>query len=124
METFIRYCPHRGQSRIYLSKARFRIVCTGRRFGKTLCLAREVAERGILNPGDYGWVAPTYNVAERGREAFMAAAAPWFLRFVGRTPARVEFRNEDGELCRVWFLSADIPENIRGYAFQIFIHNI
>jgi hypothetical protein len=60
-------------------------------------------------PGDYGWVAPTYNVAERGREAFMAAAAPWFLHFVGRTPSRVEFRNEDGELCRVWFLSADNP---------------
>jgi hypothetical protein len=46
--------------------------------------------------GDYGWIAPTYNVAERGREAFIAAADPGYLRFVGRTPSRVEFNCRDG----------------------------
>jgi hypothetical protein len=55
-------------------------------------------------------------VAERGIEA-MRQITPGFSRTVGRTPARVEF---DGPLgtTRVWFLSADNPENIRGYGFR------
>ena len=119
MALAVTYTAHWAQKEIHDARdKRFRVVCTGRRFGKTLCLAGELIECALQVPGDYGWVAPTYNVAERGREAFMAAAAPWFLRFVGRTPSRVEFRNEDGELCRVWFLSADNPENIRGYGFK------
>ena len=36
---------------------------------------------------------------------------------VGRAPARVEFTGSAGPV-RVWFLSADNPDNIRGYGFQ------
>ena len=49
--------------------------CTGRRFGKTLSLAAELLNRGgSERGGDYGWVAPTYNVADRGIEAFRTIA--------------------------------------------------
>jgi len=109
--------------------ARFRTVCTGRRFGKTLCLAAELLDRGGCDPPspaggygaagrgrDYGWVAPTYNVAERGIEAFRTIAEG-FVRVVGRMPTRVEFEGSAGPV-RVWFLSADNADNIRGYGFQ------
>ena len=34
------YVAHPGQAAIHLARGkRFRTVCTGRRFGKTLCLA-------------------------------------------------------------------------------------
>ena len=115
----LRYRPHISQQLIHNARAaRFRVVCTGRRFGKTLCLAGELLDRGGEAPGDYGWIAPTYNVAERGREAFMQAAEIGQPRFVGRAPARVEFLAEGGEKSRVWFLSTDNPENIRGYGFK------
>jgi hypothetical protein len=114
----LRYNPHAGQLAIHNARnRRFRVVCTGRRFGKTLCLAGELLDRGGDVPGDYGWIAPTYNVAERGREAFMQAAEEGRPRFVGRAPARVEFDCRNGGRSRVWFLSADNPENIRGYGF-------
>jgi len=35
----------------------------------------------------------------------------------GRAPSRVEFTGNAGSV-RVWFLSADNPDNIRGYGFQ------
>jgi len=96
---------------------RFRTVCTGRRFGKTLCLAAELLDRGGCElAGDYGWVAPTYNVAERGIEAFRDIA-DGFIRVVGRMPTRVEFEGAAG-LVRVWFLSADNSDAIRGYGFK------
>ncbi len=81
--------------------------------------ARGGGNRGGKSVGawrDYGWVAPTYNVAERGIEAFRSIA-PGFVRIVGRAPSRVEFTGEAGPV-RVWFLSADNPDNIRGYGFQ------
>lgn len=117
MGTPFYYHPHGGQQLIHDARdKRFRVICTGRRFGKTYCLAGELLDRGANAPGDYGWVAPTYNVAERGVEA-LQRITPGFSRTVGRTPTRIEF---DGPLgtARVWFLSAENPENIRGYGFQ------
>jgi len=114
----IDYTPHAAQMEIHKARdARFRTVCTGRRFGKTLCMAAEILDRGGGDAGgDYGWVAPTYTVADRGIDAFRAIA-PDFVRIVGRMPARAEFEGAAGA-CRVWFLSADNPDGIRGFGFR------
>ena len=114
----IDYTPHAAQMEIHRARdARFRTVCTGRRFGKTMCMAAEIIDRGGGDAGgDYGWVAPTYTVADRGVDAFRLIA-PEFVRIVGRMPARAEFEGAAGP-CRVWFLSADNPDGIRGFGFR------
>jgi len=114
----IDYAPHAAQMEIHQARdARFRTVCTGRRFGKTMCMAAELLDRGGgESGGDYGWVAPTYTVADRGIDAFRLIA-PEFARIVGRAPARAEFAGAAGP-CRVWFLSADNPDGIRGFGFR------
>jgi hypothetical protein len=61
-------------------------------------------------------VAPTYNVAERGIEAFKTIG-DGFIQICGRAPSRVEFAGPAGPV-RVWFLSADNPDNIRGFGFR------
>ena len=120
MPTRLTYMPHPAQRDIHHARdKRFRCVCTGRRFGKTLCLAAELADRGSHEGGgDYGWVAPTYNVAERGIEAFRMIG-DGFVNVCGRAPCRVEFQGMVGmPPTRVWFLSADNPDNIRGFGFK------
>jgi hypothetical protein len=120
MPTPLTYRPHPAQRDIHHARdKRFRCVCTGRRFGKTLCLAAELADRGSHEGGgDYGWVAPTYNVAERGIEAFRMIGEG-FVNVCGRAPCRVEFQGMVGmPPSRVWFLSADNPDNIRGFGFK------
>ncbi len=114
----IEYTPHAAQMEIHRARGfRFRTVCTGRRFGKTLCMAAELLDRGGGEAGgDYAWVAPTYGVAERGVEAFRTIA-PEFARITGRMPTRAEFEGAAGP-CRVWFLSADNPDSIRGFGFR------
>jgi hypothetical protein len=63
-------------------------------------------------------VAPTYNVAERGIEAFRMIGEG-FVNVCGRAPCRVEFQGMVGmPPSRVWFLSADNPDNIRGFGFK------
>jgi len=118
MAVTFNYVPHPAQRAIHEARSyRFRTVCTGRRFGKTLCLAAELLDRGgCEKAGDYGWIAPTYNVAERGIDAFREIA-DGFIRVVGRMPTRVEFEGAKGPV-RIWFLSADNPDAIRGYGFE------
>ena len=117
------YCSYRGhvaQQAIHAARnVRFRTVCTGRRFGKTICMAGELFDRGGgERGGDYGWVAPTYNVAERGVDAFRLIA-PDFARVMGRAPCRIEYQGWNKlEPTRIWFLSADNPDAILGYGFQ------
>ena len=120
MRVVLDYQPHAAQMQIHRARnKRFRMVCTGRRFGKTLCLAAELLDRGGCEKGgDYGWVAPTYGVAERGIEAFRQFGFG-FVQESGRAPCRVEFQGCDGfPRTRIWFLSADNPDNMRGFGFQ------
>ncbi len=120
MSVVLDYTPHAAQMQIHRARdKRFRMVCTGRRFGKTLCLAAELLDRGGCEKGgDYGWVAPTYSVAERGIEAFRKFGFG-FVQESGRAPCRVEFQGRDGfPRTRIWFLSADNPDNMRGFGFQ------
>jgi len=47
----IEYSPHAAQMEIHRARGfRFRTVCTGRRFGKTLCMAAELLDRGGGDP--------------------------------------------------------------------------
>ena len=113
------YLPHPAQVAIHRAKdKRFRVVCTGRRFGKTFCLAGELCDWARRQGGDYGWVAPTYNVADRGIEAFREVG-PEFVQVCGRAPCRIELPRVNGvPPTRIWFLSADNPDSIRGFGFR------
>ena len=47
----IEYTAHEAQMEIHRARGyRFRTVCTGRRFGKTLCMATELLDRGGGDP--------------------------------------------------------------------------
>jgi hypothetical protein len=58
MEAILEYSPHPAQLEIHKARdARFRSVCCGRRFGKTMCMAAEMIDcGGGVAGGDYAWV--------------------------------------------------------------------
>jgi hypothetical protein len=62
----IDYEPHREQWLYHKSRARFRVACCGRRFGKSVMAARDVTPRHILKPDQMIWfVGPTYFLGEK-----------------------------------------------------------
>src|SRR5580700_8401408 len=75
MERELRVPLHPAQQAIYNSKARFKVVAAGRRFGKTFLAAcllgiealKEVNERGHKLTSENGvyYVAPTFDQAKR-----------------------------------------------------------
>ncbi|MDL1900925.1 hypothetical protein FBR02_09170 [Anaerolineae bacterium CFX9] len=54
--------PHRNQKRILKSKARFRVVACGRRFGKTEVGKWAIVDRAKAG-GECWWLSPTYRMA-------------------------------------------------------------
>ena len=56
---------HAKQMEVYKNPARFRVVCAGRRFGKTALSKVEIL-REAVKPNRYIWyVAPTYRMAKQ-----------------------------------------------------------
>jgi len=64
------YFPHQGQNVIHLSNARHRVLCNGRRWGKTLMGAKEVEPQAFVKNrfgnAQRGWiVGPNYTDCEK-----------------------------------------------------------
>lgn len=64
------FIPHPGQKPVVESRARFKVLNCGRRWGKTKVGARLALQECKVNPQRGGktvwWVAPTYKVVKRG----------------------------------------------------------
>jgi len=105
------------QSRIARHKASMKVVCTGRRWGKTtMCgtIAIACANRGAA----VAWVAPTYRNSRplwRFAERMTAPVANQLL--VRRAERTIEFPS--GGYLSIY--SADSPDSIRGEAFDLVI---
>jgi hypothetical protein len=110
----IRFTPHEAQARIMASKARFRAVCCGRRWGKTLCFAAELLRKAGETRGDYGWIGPWYQTTERGVDALQSIAGTDAVTFHGQGPRCAHVLGGS----RIYYLSADRPDIIRGFGFR------
>lgn len=95
---------------------RFRIVCAGRRWGKTIWEASETTIEAIekRRDGEYWYVGPTYKAAKR-------IAWPVFKRII--PPGIIEGRPNESELTirlvngsLIRLVGADDPDSLRGSA--------
>lgn len=110
---------HAGQQDIWDSGARFKVVCCGRRFGKThlgvlMCLV--IATRG----GRAWWVAPAYPVANIGWRLLKFLVKPLVdarLAEISESERRIIFSG-GGE---IQVKSADNPDSLRGEALDFVV---
>lgn len=55
-----------GQVKVFHDPHRFKVLACGTRWGKTRLCANIVIDKGLKNKIDIWWVAPTYDLADRG----------------------------------------------------------
>lgn len=111
------YKPHPAQLEVHSSKARFRVLVAGRRWGKTLLAAKE-AEVEIIKPNTRGWIVS--NTYELGEKVFRVIYNDMIIKFGLETKRRsyspksgsmyIEF--EWGSVVEV--KSADHPDSLVG----------
>lgn len=100
---------HPAQKQIHDTRARFRVVAAGRRFGKTMLATMECLDVAN-NSGRAWWVAPTYRMSEVGWRPLRQIAA--------KLPG-TQIRKVDREVIlpgggMVGVRSADNPDSLRG----------
>uniref|UniRef100_A0A6M3L965 Putative terminase n=1 Tax=viral metagenome TaxID=1070528 RepID=A0A6M3L965_9ZZZZ len=66
-------------------------------------------------PGDYAWIAPIFATTERGVDAMRTIADPPLAEIRGSSPRYADVMNGRS---RIFYLSADKPDGIRGYGFR------
>lgn len=118
--TVLRYKPHDSQKLVHQSKARFKIICAGRRAGKSLMCAADVISRCLsgryTEHSSIGWIAPTLQMANRGVDAIklITKECPTLIKWYKSAPITATFPNG----VKIVFLSADNPETLRGYGWD------
>lgn len=114
------YEPHTAQMEVHHSEARFRVVCAGRRFGKSLLASRECMARLIV-PNQRVWiVAPTYDLTRKVfREVFWGfnRYLPRWIAKSSETDLKVELVNGSIVECK----SADNPVSLIGEGVNFLI---
>tara|TARA_Y100000389_G_scaffold197563_1_gene232403 strand:- start:9180 stop:10412 length:1233 start_codon:yes stop_codon:yes gene_type:complete len=110
---------HEGQLKVANSEARWKILCAGRRFGKTrlgvqMCL--EVALKG----GRAWWVAPTFSIARVGWRD-IAASAKSFPREIEPTVSLANMQIDLPNGGSIAVRSADNPQRLRGEGLDFLV---
>jgi len=108
-QAFIKYLPHPGQSEVHLSKARFKVVKAGIRWGKTLLACYETLWE-LGKPGaKVWWVSPSWSETLVGWRMFLEEVPHVLMADINHTEKSVRMVNNSW----VWFKSAEEYEHLR-----------
>jgi hypothetical protein len=102
---------HRGQSPIYESPARFKVVRCGRRFGKTILGITTMAV-GAVQGQSWGWFAPTYALLDDPWRDFSRRLAPITVK-ANKQEKRISLTT--GGTLDFWTMDGDDPGRSRKY---------
>lgn len=112
--------PHAGQVPVLNSKARFKVMNCGRRFGKTVLAAKMIVAATRKPKQMVWWCAPTYKVVKRGYaevlkqlpDGVLAHDPPPESNFDAGRSVILRFKNGT----KMEFYSAERPEGMLGAA--------
>lgn len=111
------YKPHRGQKPIHRSKARFRVVTCGRRFGKTYLGCNEIIDFASKHPRTLSvWVAPTYRQTKIAYRLIKQALSP-LNPHTSDSELRIELPND----AVMMFASSDNYDALRGNGIHFLV---
>src|SRR5215213_10068487 len=100
---------HLGQTKILRSRARFRVVACGRRFGKT-----EFGKVSVISKARHGkrcwWLSPTYRMANQVWRDLKRISVRLDNAIVSQTDMRIDFPGGGMIAIR----STHAPDNLRG----------
>lgn len=103
----------RPQQKIFLSRARFRVVVAGRRFGKTVLGANELLYEAQRSIGREVWyIAPTYKMAkDLIWDSLKDSILPSNIESKHETDLTIKLRGYKSRIC---LKGADNPDSLRG----------
>ena len=104
------YTPHPGQRLVHASKARFRVLCCGRRWGKTVAAIWECFDKAISKPNSLVWyIGPTYVQSKPVWRLAKQKYPQQYIKSIKEVLKEIHLTN--GSI--IEFKSADNPDDLR-----------
>lgn len=116
----IRYKLSKPQAQILSSKKRFKVVCAGRRFGKSWLSGAAILEQVVNHPKSVVWyVAPTLGMAKKIMwNSWLNEHIPQeYIAEKNKLDMTIRFKN--GSI--LYVLSSDNPDSLRGSGVDLMI---
>jgi PBSX family phage terminase large subunit len=110
------YTPHPKQLEVHRSEARFIVLNTGRRFGKSILAYNHVLKKALQKPGRYWIVSPTYRQAKDiyWREIVENYTPKELIKRKNDTELLIELKAPNGETSTIELKGADNYDRLRG----------
>jgi len=102
--------PHPSQKLVHGSKARIRVVCNGRKWGKTELCINEVMNYAGTPESNIWWVAPTYGVGDIAWKRMLLYVNPLLIKRKSERDKSLTFINDS----MVQFKSSDNEKGLVG----------
>lgn len=108
---------HPKQAEVFSNTSRFKVMVTGRRFGKTQCLKAEIIKEAFSKPNSIVWyVAPTYKQAKRLMWAELKLSIP--VKFI-KKKSEVDLIIELWNGSQIALFGVDKPDGLRGSGINL-----
>lgn len=111
MYRHVGYDPHPGQMKFHAAGAdnRFRVVCAGRRWGKSRSGPHDMFPRMMLNKPTMGWiVAPTYDLGEKEFRVFWELLIDKLQVPIDKSKTFNSLRTKDFRITTAWGSSVEV----------------
>jgi len=113
---------HPGQSKVAQSTQRFRVVCAGRRFGKTLLSVLEmVGAASGKEKASIAYIAPTYQQARDIAWNELKRVCQPVIESINESRLEVIIKNKFGGLSKIALRGWESVETLRGQAFDFIV---
>ena len=113
---------HDNQKKIAKSKTRYKVVCAGRRFGKTVLSIEEMLVRATrIDNAKVAYIAPTYQQARDICWEQLKHRTSQIKAEINESRLEIEVPNEHGGKSKIFLRSWDNIETLRGQAFHFLV---
>jgi Terminase large subunit, T4likevirus-type, N-terminal/Terminase RNaseH-like domain len=121
------YHPHGGQAKFHTAQKRFKVMCCGRRWGKSTAGPHEEMPKMLLRKPVMGWVvAPTYDLGEKEFRVFWDVLIDKMGVPVDKSKTFNSIRTKSFRITTAWgssieVRSAEHPESLVGEGLDFVI---
>lgn len=112
---------HKTQIPVAKSRTRFRVLCCGRRWGKTTLAVEEIKGKALYKASRISYIAPTYQQARDIAWQMLKAELKPIIKVVNESRLELIVYTKDGEESIIQLRGWESIETLRGQKFDLLV---
>jgi PBSX family phage terminase large subunit len=112
---------HQNQKTILRDKTRFKVVCCGRRFGKTTLAVRIIKLKALSKPCRIAYISPTYQQSRDIAWEMLKKELHAIIQSTNESRLELIVKTQDNNLSLIMLRGWEAIETLRGQSFDLLV---